>query len=387
MEERYSLVLRVDQTTKKSFGPVPGFADPHTHPLLVIVPKALTIVDPQGNDVDWEKQVEPHLLQLVQVAKDCKRVENVFSSLDWGASERSGVFKSRQQALGRCQTVLTHSSPKHHATFAAEAIAKQHTLPVAVEAMSVQATETGDHTPSELQKKYDRLDPDLVAPALKKGVPAWILSFLNVCVGQVVQFLCHSQLTPMKGSLMFFDPEGDDVVHPQPAHIDYDPAQLYYSGGVRNGPPRVLPASVFIFSFSKEYNLYWWKDFCGPDVLEKIAEKSPFGDKGPCARSAMDWRTDPAFINSTLNFGDLLWCDGSMVHAGASYYDAVRRPVFRLHVFACSRDGYTANILSEQVDNDTFFVQYPGRLSSTASLQESVPPWLQSHLKKDASMK
>jgi hypothetical protein len=57
--------------------------------------------------VDWEKQVEPHLLQLVQVAKDCKRVENVFSSLDWGASERSGVFKSRQQALGRCQTVLT----------------------------------------------------------------------------------------------------------------------------------------------------------------------------------------------------------------------------------------------------------------------------------------
>jgi hypothetical protein len=324
-------------------------------------------------------------LKLVYVAKGLKKVEEVFSDVKWGASSKSTFFKSVVEPEGRCQTVITHSTPGQHAAHAAKAIANRNTWPV--EAISMHATESGDHNSSQLHKKYDRLLPELIAPAIKAGVPRWILSLLNICVGNVVETLCHNQLTPMKGSLMFFDPDGKDIVLPQPAHIDYDPENLYFPDGMQaqSGRARVVPASVFIFSFSKEYNLFWWKDFCGPNVLEKIADNGPFGVDGPYARSAMDWMTDPAFTNSQLTFGDLLWCDGSMVHCGASYYDSARRPVFRVHVFACSRDKVTADSLSEQVDADTFFVQTPGRMSSSDPIQDLIPSWWKKNLKKAPS--
>lgn len=361
-------------------------------PQAVILRDAITVRDHNGSVVNWERDVEPHFLLLQQVAAAAGMKEDVFSSVKWALVKRTGnVFESVQGTAGRCQTVITHSSAAKQAHYAADSLIEQVSRPVAPPApapaspASGQGTETGEGFSEQLSSEfYDRLDEDLVESALNQGVPPWILSLLNACVGTVVECLCDCQLLSMKGSLMYFDPKGTDVVLPQPAHIDYEPDTLYFPFGGKNkrgSSPRMLPASVFIFSFSNQYNLSWWKDFCGPQVLKKIGALSPFGEDGPCARSVIDWMTDPAFTNSKLRFGDILWMDGSMVHAGAPFPSFHRNPVFRLHVFACARDQSAANSLGKGVDADTFFVQMPGSLSHLFP-NDPIPKGLESKMKK-----
>lgn len=362
-------------------------------PQAVVLRKALTIYDPKGMAVDWAQQVEPHFLLLQQVAEKAHMNEDVFSGVKW-APDSSGAFESVQEPGGRCQTVITHSSSGEHFSFAAESIVNQIAKPVAAPSpASGQATETGEVYPDSSHAKFDRLDENLVELALKDSVPPWILSLLNTCVGTIVEQLCDCQLLSMKGSLMYFDPKGKGFVLPQPAHIDYDPELLYFpsgdgAGGRRGSrstektpAPRMLPASVFIFSFSNLYNLFWWKDFCGPDVLKKIAAVSPFGEGGPFARSILDWMTDPALLSTPIQYGDILWMDGSMVHAGAPFDSHFRKPVFRLHVFACARNQSTADSLGTGVDLESYFVQYPGSLSHLVP-PDPIPLALKRKMKK-----
>ena len=401
LQDGYTLKLEVfEKTNRECFGLLPGVPADMATPQAVILRKAITVYDPNGVPLDWKDSVEPHFVLLQKVAAAAHRMEAVFSGVTWADESRhqGAVFESVQEPGGRCQTVITHSSSGDHFSFAAESIVSQVAKPVAPSLRaSGQATETGEVNPDSYHAKFDRLDEKLVELALREGVPPWILSLLNTCVGTVVEQLCECQLLSMKGSLMYFDPKGKDVVLPQPAHIDYDPDLLYFgpppppptaSGACRTSSrnkaqpaPRMLPASVFIFSFSNHYNLFWWKDFCGPNVLKKIATVSPFGEDGPFARSALDWMSDPAFKSTHLQFGDILWMDGSMVHAGAPFGSLFRKPVFRLHVFACARNQSTADSLGTGVDSESYFVQLPGSLSNLSPPQ-LLPFKIQKAMKK-----